>query len=96
MVADKTFTIQFAKDDDVVCELIEETPESSKYKVTKFNYDSDTCEKTILTITVELSPMTDKEKRSALFYKYFWGHEGSSTDIKITEFNNGRSRRNTK
>jgi hypothetical protein len=86
MAADKSFAIQFTKDEEVICELIRETPELCKYSLTKFNYDANTGEKYTLNISIKIEPMTDKEKTSALFYSMFWGKKPTG-EIIITSCN---------
>lgn len=72
------FMIQF-RNDEVILDLVEQTLEKSVYKVTRYNYDINAGDKSKLTITVETSPITDKEKRSVLFFNLFTGKGNDTT-----------------
>ena len=72
METSKLLMIKFGND-EVILELVEETNGICKYQTTKYNYDLDADEKSTLTFTLELSPMTDQEKKKTVLYNMFYG-----------------------
>lgn len=86
----KTFTIQFSDHQEVSLSLVEEAQGVLKYQATKYNCDLEKDEKYTLTISLELSPLKDEERKSALLYKMFYGKTIPNTEIKITNRHNGQ------
>lgn len=60
------YYIEFSKSDIIDLKLIAETPDKLIFKETKVHYDLETNEKSKLLIYIELTQMTDKERRHAL------------------------------
>lgn len=63
METDQTLLLQFSDTEEVVLKLIEETTDTQKYQVTRCSYDSESNEKSILVITMEVSKLSEREIR---------------------------------
>jgi hypothetical protein len=91
MAAEKIYVIQFSENDHIDLELIEETTDKCVYKATKYNYDLELDEKSTVTFSIEVSPLTLKEKRSVLLYNMFRGKKIAGTTINITKRDDGNN-----
>lgn len=60
------YLVEFSKSDIIDLKLIAETPDKLIFKETKVHYDLETNEKSKLLIYIELTQMTDKERRHEL------------------------------
>ena len=60
------YLVEFSKSDIIDLKLITETPDKLIFKETKVHYDLETNEKSKLLIYIELTQMTDKERRHEL------------------------------
>lgn len=60
------YVIEFSKQDIIDLKLIAETPDKLIFKETKVHYDLETNEKSKLLIYIELSKITDKDKRQIM------------------------------
>ena len=60
------YIIEFSKSDTIDLKLIAETPDKLIFKETKVHYDLETNEKSKLMTYIELTQMTDKERRHEL------------------------------
>ncbi len=66
------FGIQFSNE-LVIMELVKEEKGVSKYQLVRHLYDLDNDEHQTLTLTVDIAPVTNKEKRSTLLFNMFKG-----------------------
>jgi hypothetical protein len=57
----KALTIKFDEKTDVVLNIVEDKKDTVIYRTVKHEYDLKTKEKSTLTITLEVSPLTEKE-----------------------------------
>ena len=89
MAAEKIYAIQFSENDQINCELVEETTDKCVYKATKYNYDLELDEKSSITFSIEVSPLTLKERKSVLIYKMFNGKTIPGTTINKTKRDDG-------
>ncbi len=81
MDAPKTYLITFNKNDDAELELIYETPSLCIYSSTKYSYDLENNEKSILKLLIEVSPLTDHERKICERNNHFYGKNDFSVDI---------------
>ena len=89
MAAEKIFAIQFSENDQINLELVEETTEKCIYRAIKYNYDLELEEASTITFSLEVTPLTLKEKRSVLVYTMFCGKTSAGTTINKTKRDDG-------
>ena len=63
METENTLVLQFSETEEAVLRLIEETNDTQKYQVTRCSYDSESNEKSILVITMEVSKLSERDIR---------------------------------
>lgn len=90
METPKKIIIKFSDNQEVSLDLVEEGEGACKFRATKYNCDLEQNEKSILTLSLELFPLSDEERKSVLLYSMFYGKTIPNTEIKITSRHNGQ------
>ena len=74
MEINKPYIIKFSEGEEVIVSLnfVEEKDGIKKFQTTKYEYDLFLDEKSVLTITVETSPLTVEEKAWTIRYDWFY------------------------
>ena len=75
MEINKPYIIKFSEGEEVIVSLdfVEEKDGIKKFQTIKYDYDLLLDEKSVLTITVETSPLTIQEKAFTMHYDWFYG-----------------------
>ncbi len=75
MEINKPYIIKFSEGEEVIVSLnfVEEKGGIKKFQTTKYDYDLFLDEKSVLTIIVETTPLTNQEKVFAMRYDWFYG-----------------------
>ena len=90
METEEPYILQLGEGREITLEFVNETDGVFKFQATKYNTNLSLNEKSSITITLELSSLTDEERKSVLLYNMYNGKSIPNTEIKITKRHNGK------